>query len=226
MNSILPADDQPRHRVAAKVFADVPSQAELAGLRRNRNQLAVWVVLLLGMLIASVVALALSLGAFGGQIGEQGDEVAELTAQLRELDQERADVIALTTLDSAPAVGRLDEAIAAWAREQTEQIAELEGDIADLEELREYQAIHDRRVRAAELRADIAQLLELPARRAVPDRIDLSTYEEEFPPWKEDLEARLLAYVNGLEAERQAILDWEPLRPGELDDRPDEPRLP
>ena len=102
--------------------------------------------------------------------------------------------------DDAPAIGRLDEAAAAWAQEQINAIEDLEDDLAEFDELREYQTIHERRLRAAELRADIAALLELPARRTVPDRIDLSTYEEGFPPWKEDLEARLLAGVAGLVA--------------------------
>ena len=223
MTTLVPADDQPRRRIAPKVFADVPSQAELEAARQSRNQLAVWVVVLLVLLIAGGVGA----GWYALNNDLQGSQVETLRVQLRERDQERADLLAVLELgDDAPAIGRLDEAAAAWAQEQINAIEDLEDDLAEFDELREYQTIHERRLRAAELRADIAALLELPARRTVPDRIDLSTYEEGFPPWKEDLEARLLAYVNGLEAERQAILDWEPLRAGELDDRPDEPRLP
>jgi uncharacterized protein HemX len=222
MTSIVTADDQPRRRIAPKVFADVPSQAELQAVRKNRNALIVWVILLLLLLIAGGAGAAW----FSLNNDLHGSQVDSLTVQMREREQERNDLIAVAGLSNAPAIGRLDEAIAAWAQQKDDEIEGLEDDVAELQDLSEYQTIHDRRVRAAALHADIAALLELPARRTVPDRIDLSVYEEGFPPWKEDLESRLLMYVNGLEAERQAILDWEPLRTGELDDRPAEPRLP
>lgn len=58
MSSLVTAEGGRRApRVVPKVFADVPSASELAAVRRNRNQLAVWVVLLFGMLAATVALL-------------------------------------------------------------------------------------------------------------------------------------------------------------------------
>jgi hypothetical protein len=65
--------------VGPKVFADVPSAAELAAVRRNRNGLAVWVVLLLGMLIATVGGSAAGYTLFVKESLDQYDEI--LTAK-------------------------------------------------------------------------------------------------------------------------------------------------
>ncbi len=227
MSSLVSSDD--RVRVVPRIFPDMPTQAEMAAVRKNRNTLAMYVVLLLGMLIAAGAGLVyFYLEAQGAQTGE--------TADLAGLRQEREQVITNLRLDSAPNIGRLDDVIAeriAGLQSQidtlTDQNEDLQEQIASLDILEEeYGTIHTRRVDAARLKAEIAELLGMPAYSTVrtDGNVSLTTYDSTFDPWKESLEARLLDYRRGLQSEKDAILRWRPLPAGQSLRVPDEPPLP
>lgn len=229
MSSLVQANEQPRVRVGPRVFADVPTAQELTAVRKNRNSLAVTVVLLLGMLIASVVGLwwVSTEGSTG--VEQANEELAQIREDIVRHQQERNDVLAALELDDVT-IGQLDEAIGQQARETAEEIESLTEDRDELEEqlrdLTEYQTIHDRRLRAGRLQAEIEDLLDQPIRENAAEEIDLTVYDEGFPPWKEDLETRLRDYAGDLEGVRDEILEWRPRGENEPINIPDEPRLP
>ena len=77
---LVSSDDRPRTRVGPKVFADVPSAAEIGELKRSRSQVLVFCFLLLGLLIAASIAAF----ALWGQVSSGDTETAAATQTLRE----------------------------------------------------------------------------------------------------------------------------------------------
>ncbi len=59
--TLVTGEDRVPVRVGPKVFADVPSAAEVDGMRRARNSMAVWLMLLLGILVAVIGILLFNL---------------------------------------------------------------------------------------------------------------------------------------------------------------------
>jgi cell division protein FtsL len=96
--TLVPADDTLRVRVGPKVFADVPSAAELADARKGRGQMAVWLVLLLGMLISTAAFLVF-------QLMTAGTVKADLEKQVEDAQEE----VTRTKADYARLEGRLAE---------------------------------------------------------------------------------------------------------------------
>lgn len=132
--SLVPESQDPGPRVLPKVFADVPSAAELArahvdlaAARAGRTRATIFSVLLLGMLIATV----------GGLVYLQM-ETQDLPATIERMTTEK--------------------------KELTDSLANLEESVEALkaqheEDLEEYRVVSERIERNASLRADIEQLL-------------------------------------------------------------------
>jgi uncharacterized protein HemX len=128
MSTLVSSNEQPRARTVSRVFHDVPTKADLdaveeqlATVRKNRNSLAVVVVLLVGMLIAAIGGLAWTFQQQGSQVT---DAVAEV-GDFRVLTEERAEVIAALGVAPAPEAGRLDEAVEAKVEATGKQIEDL-----------------------------------------------------------------------------------------------------
>lgn len=90
--TLVSGDDRPRMpRVGPKVFADVPSQKEVTELKRSRGAMFVFAVLVIGLLIAALVALGF-LYTQNQQATAANEEltaqVAELTSDKQKLDDE------------------------------------------------------------------------------------------------------------------------------------------
>lgn len=80
--TLVPTDDRVAVRVGPKVFADVPSAAEVSAVRRSRGALLIWVVLLAGMLLACFAVLAFTLG-------NPAPEVAQLEEMTKQRDEQQ-----------------------------------------------------------------------------------------------------------------------------------------
>jgi len=87
---IVSSDDRARSRVGPKVFADVPSAAEIGELKRSRSQVLVFCFLLIGLLIAASIAAF----ALWGQVSSGDSETAEVTATLRKERDEATQALA------------------------------------------------------------------------------------------------------------------------------------
>ncbi len=136
MSSIV-SSDQGARRVSPKVFHDVPSAAELASVRKNRNQLAVWIVLLFGMLIAAIAGLVW----MGLMLQQQEDTGrAELASNVEETTKIRQDwdriaslVQPMTNADTL-AAGDLERPVNELVRERSdvlEALQDVRGEDAD-----------------------------------------------------------------------------------------------
>jgi ABC-type multidrug transport system fused ATPase/permease subunit len=82
-------------RVGPKVFADVPSAAEVTSLKRSRGQWFVVSILLLGALLAAGAALFYFTNTpsqIAGQVEELQDEVKRLGEVNVQLDQEKREL--------------------------------------------------------------------------------------------------------------------------------------
>lgn len=78
---LVPSDDRPRvPRVGPKVFADVPSTAEVTKLKRSRGAFFVALVFLLGLLVA--------VGGFAAYLWQQQQQHDE---QIADIEKERND---------------------------------------------------------------------------------------------------------------------------------------
>lgn len=234
MAGTLQADSGPR--VVPRVFADVPTQAELQAVRKSRNSLAVWLVLLIGILIAAIAGLVFLYMTTGSQIGASaaGDE---------RLRQERSDLITKLSLDApaaggatavanaTPEPGTLDERVVDLMRSKDgeirtlteaqtrlqEQVRELE---TDLRELSYFSPLQAKRLEAAEIRADIAALLASPDRANASSNVNRDAWEvyNEGISWRDGVEAQLTTYVDTLKRVQNEILAWKPRVP--TDPRP------
>jgi hypothetical protein len=178
------------------VFHDVPTQADLqqaedklSAVRKNRNSLAVFVVLLFGMLIAAGGFIYLQMTSTAGATADGGERLGRLEAErtavlqtlgaapdlaigqlnsaVQALTQERAAVISELELDPAPAVGQLQGAIRTFETNLANTTRDLDG----LRPLEQYKTIHDLRVRAGTLSAEIRQLLADPLRQNMPANV-------------------------------------------------------
>jgi hypothetical protein len=210
MPSLVSADDNPRVRVVPRIFPELPTQEEFRALRKSRNSLAVYLVLLIGMLIASVAALVyLSLPTLTSSAGDQG-----------RLDEERRQLIADLRLNPAPAAGDLDNvimtritALETSNQELTQQNTMLQEQVRQLGILEEeYRTIHTRRQDIGRLKGEIAQLLQMEVYRTsgVPHPL----YDGQPMAWMETVEGNLLTYREGLEREKQALLNFRALPAG------------
>ncbi len=223
MATLVPADDQSR-RVVPRVFHDVPTQADLqdaedklSSVRKNRNSLAVVVVLLFGMLLAAGAFLYLQMTsatvttADGGErlgrleaertavlqtLGAAPDLAAgQLTTAVQALTQERAAVVEVLGLETAPAVGQLDDVVRTVDTEMT--------NLERLVPLETYKSIHDLRVAAGTLRAEIQALLADPLRQNMPNNVStgLVMYNEGLP--------RAWAQVKGNREDAEIARAWK-----------------
>jgi hypothetical protein len=103
-SALVRAEALPRTpRIGPKVFADVPTSAELAAVRRSRNGLAMWVLMLLAVLVALVVAGVVFVGP--GYVANQTN-VSTLTLSNQAIDNAIVDLNSLSSAlnrkDSAP----------------------------------------------------------------------------------------------------------------------------
>lgn len=102
--SLVSNDDPYTPRVVPKVFADVPSQAEVTDLRRSRSTMAVWFFVVLGMLIAAIAALvfvtAIAKPAPAGPSEAQVAAERQLADARKELDRANAHLSELAQFDN------------------------------------------------------------------------------------------------------------------------------
>lgn len=228
MPTLVPADDQPRTRSVPRVFHDVPTQSDLqeaqdklSAVRKNRNSLAVFVVLLFGMLIAAVAFLYLQMTstvtttAGGGErlgrleaertavlatLGAAPDlAVGQLNGLVAGLTQERGAVIEELAITPVPPVGQLDDAIRTFET----QLANTTRDLDGLRPLEQYETIHDLRVRAGTTRAEIQALLADPLRQNMPENVSrgLVMYNDGLP--------RAFAQVKGTRPDAEIARAWK-----------------
>jgi hypothetical protein len=197
-------------RIVPPVWPTLRTDQEYNKLARSKNTLAVYVVLLLGMLIASVGLLVYtSLPTLTGGAADQG-----------RLDEERRQIVANLRLNPAPAPGQLDDVIAtriseleAASTQLTQQNAELQTQVRSLQILEEeYRTIHTRRQDIGRLKGEIAQLLAMEVYRT--SNVPHPLYDGQPMAWMESVETQLREYRDGLEREKQALLSFRALPAG------------
>ncbi len=196
----------------------MPTQADLqeasdklSSVRKNRNSLAVFIVLLLGMLGGAGAVIFLLLGSSTSSSGAEGQRLGQLeterTAVLETLGadpalpagqlnnavstlaRERNDVIQALRIEPAPAIGQLDEA----ARAAYDASANNTRVVDELRPLERYETIHRLRVQAGTLRAEIKALTDDPLRANMPANISngLVYYKDGLPrAWAETKASR------------------------------------
>jgi hypothetical protein len=211
------------------VFHDVPTQEDLqqaedrlAAVRKNRNSLAVFIVLLLGMLIGAGAVIFLLLSGQVGSSGDDGQRLGQLEAERRAvaetlgvspdlpvgqlngavqgLARERSEVIQALRIEGAPpAVGSLDDAV----RTAYDQNANLTRVVEELRPVERYETIHRLREDAGRLRAEITVLKNDPLRSGMPNDIGggLLFYTEQLP--------RAWAQVKGNRTDAELARGWE-----------------
>lgn len=229
MATLVPADDNGRARAVGRVFHDVPTQEDLqhaedklSAVRKNRNSLAVFIVLLLGVLIGAGAVIFLLLSGQMGSSADSGERLGQLEAERRAvvetlglsaelpagqlngavqgLTRERSEIIqALRIEGTPPAVGSLDDAVRTAYDANANQARIVE----ELRPLDRYQTIHRLREQAGRLRAEITVLRTDPLRANMPENIGagLPFYNEQLP--------RAWAQVKGNRPDAELARGWE-----------------
>lgn len=194
-------NDNVGRRVLPRVFADVPSAAEvnqakvdLQAAKSTRNLLGLVVVLLLGMLIAAGAGLVY----FEGQARVLEEDVAKLEKESKDAAEKSAAELALVT-------------------EQRDGLAT---------ELRSYQVIIETRATNDKLREDIRTVLEKKPGAAKVRKPTLGTDASrtafEDPSWpllRERAEQELAAETLELEKIKKEVTAWRPRVTGGFDPR-------
>ncbi|MBX2801894.1 MAG: hypothetical protein KTR31_29715 [Myxococcales bacterium] len=201
MSSLVPQSSDHRPRVLPKVFADVPSAAELqhseSELRQARsrsNRMGVFVFLLMGMLIAAIGA--------GGFLYTQ---TQDLPKEIEALKEEKKELEAT--------IAERDQAL-----DELQQAAD--------EAIEEYTVIDKRLVKNDEIREAIRKALEEKPGAAKVRKPALGTADShtafEDAAWLEiraNAEERLSQETTELEEIQKAVADWKPPRRPGVDPR-------
>lgn len=195
--ALVPSDNSPR--VLPKVFADVPSAAELQSAkadaqaaRRSRGSLMMVTVLLLGALVAAGAGLVY----FANQAQALPVQVAELEDQITELKG--------TITEREATIAERDQAMEDLKKAHTA-------------ELDKYATLNGRLERGEELRAEIGALLESKPGAAKLYRPPLGAENGntayDAPVWlrlRDEAEKALLAENEALTEIKDKVTAWKP----------------